>query len=265
MGGAAIGLGIVAGVAPINAAGNLASSKAKRSTQKALATVHRPLRDALLRGMESVQHYEEASISRFFRPNDYPPIAVYPQAQGGDDTYDRLLAGHFADYRLDVNGLVEHPLNLSLEDLRALPRQGQTTLHHCIQGWTSIGKWSGVPVRELLRLCRPLPGANYPVFWSFGFHEKPGGVRESTGSRYYEAIGLREGHFRETILAYGLNGETLPIQHGAPLRLRLETKLGFKMVEYVMAIEVVDDFAKVGGGMGGVREDEQQFDMGAEI
>ena len=149
-------------------------------------------------------------------------------------------------------------MSLSLDDLRAMPRQEQTTLHHCIQGWTSIGRWGGVPIREILDRCRPLPAAKYLVFRSFGMHEK-------SGKPYYECVAMEIGHHPQTILAYELNGEALPVQHGAPLRVRFETKLGFKMVKFLRAIEVVDDYRAVGDGMGGVREDEQQFDMGAEI
>jgi DMSO/TMAO reductase YedYZ molybdopterin-dependent catalytic subunit len=182
-----------------------------------------------------------------------------PPDHGSLGCYQRLLAGgNFADYRLEVSGLVQRPLSLSLAELRALPKQEQTTLHHCIQGWTSIGRWGGVPMREILDRCRPLPGARYLVFHSFGMHE-------DSGKPYYECVALKIGEHPQTILAYELNGEPLPVQHGAPVRVRFETKLGFKMVKFLRSIDVVDDYRKVGDGMGGAREDEQQFDMGAEI
>jgi methionine sulfoxide reductase catalytic subunit len=206
----------------------------------------------------SVQDWPEEAISPYFRVNGYPPISAYPQARGDDDTYERLMAGGFADYRLEVTGLVEHPLSLSLADLRAMPKQEQTTLHTCIQGWTSIGKWSGVPVREILARCRPKPGARFLAFRSFGMHEK-------SGAPYYECIDIGLGDFPQTMLAYELNREPLPLQHGAPLRLRVETKLGFKMVKFLRSIEVVADFREIGDGRGGVREDHQQYDMGAHI
>jgi DMSO/TMAO reductase YedYZ molybdopterin-dependent catalytic subunit len=168
------------------------------------------------------------------------------------------MAGGFADYRLRVVGMVDRPLELSIEDLRAMPRHEQTTLHHCIQGWTSIGRWGGVRVREVLDRCGVRPEARYMVFQSFGKHEK-------TGKPYYECLTLDMADNPQVILADELNGEPIPVQHGAPLRLRLETKLGFKMVKFLRSIELVDDIHKVGGGRGGVREDEQQYDMGAEI
>ncbi len=217
-----------------------------------------PIRDGLLHGLPSVQDYPESRISPYFRTNGYPPISAYPQAMGDDDTYERLMAGGFADYRLRVVGLVEHPLELSLDELRMLPRQEQTTLHHCIQGWTSIGRWGGVRIAEILSRCRVRPDARYLVFHSFGKHEK-------TGKPYYECATLDLAGHPQAILAFELNGEPLPVQHGAPVRVRLETKLGFKMVKYLRSIEVVADYRQIGDGQGGVREDAQQYDMGAEI
>ena len=217
-----------------------------------------PIRRATLKQLTLIQEYPESMISPFFRINGYPPISAYPQAQGEDPIYERLLAGQFADYQLEVTGLVEQRLSLSLHDLRAMPKHEQTTLHHCIQGWTSIGRCGGVHLEEILRRCRPLPEARYLVFHSFGMHEK-------SDKRYYECLDIRVGPDMQPMLAYELNGQPLPVQHGAPLRPRCETKLGFKMTKFLRAIEVVDDYRKVGDGMGGVREDEQQYDMGAEI
>ncbi|QEH34789.1 Sulfoxide reductase catalytic subunit YedY precursor [Aquisphaera giovannonii] len=256
--GAWLGLGIVAAVVAIHAAANHASARHRRATHRALAAVVDPVRRNTLHRLVSVQDYRESEVSPYFRLNGYPPIAAYPQAQGGDQTYERLLGGGFADYRLEVGGLVKCPLSLSLDDLRAMARQDQTTLHHCIQGWTSIGRWSGVPIGEVLDRCRPSPEARYLVFRSFGMHEY-------TGKPYYKCVAMEIGRHPQAILAYELNGERLPLQHGAPLRARFETKLGFKMVKFLRSIEVVDDYRRVGDGLGGSREDEQQFDMGAEI
>lgn len=256
--GAAVGVGIIAAVVLVHVTANLASARFKRTIHGALAAVVDPIREGLLHRLRSVQDYPESRISPYFRTNGYPPISAYPQARGDDDTYERLLAGGFVDYRLRVDGLVEHPLELSLDELRALPGQEQTTLHHCIQGWTSIGRWGGVRVGEVLDRCGLRPDARYLVFRSFGKHEK-------TGKAYYECVTLDLARHPQTILAYELNSEPLPVQHGAPLRLRLETKLGFKMVKYLRSIEVIADYHEVGEGRGGVREDEQQFDMGAEI
>ncbi len=253
-----LGLGIVALVAVVNVAANVVSLRRRRATHDTLARVVDPIRNALLHRSVSVQEWPEDRISAYFRVNGYPPISAYPQARGDDDTYERLLAGGFADYRLEVTGLVERPQSLSLADLRAMPKHEQTTLHTCIQGWTSIGRWGGVPLREVLARCRPAAEARFLAFRSFGRHEK-------SGAPYYECIDIALADLPQTILAYDLNGEALAPQHGAPLRLRVETKLGFKMVKFLRAIEVVADYRSVGEGRGGAREDHQQYDMGAQI
>ncbi len=256
--GAVIGTAIVAAILGVLALANLVSSKQRRATHWALSTVVDFVRRNTLHNLVSVQNYDESEISPHHRINGYPPIAAYPQAQGGDHTYEQLLANEFADYRLEITGLVETPLSLSLADLRAMPRQEQTTLHHCIQGWTSIGRWGR---RADARGARPLQAE--------ARGEVPG-VSLIRNARVFRQAVLRvrgDGHRPASANAPGrhLNGEPLPLQHGAPLRVRFETKLGFKMVKFLRRVEVVDDYRKIGGGMGGVREDEQQFDMGAEI
>jgi thiosulfate reductase cytochrome b subunit len=256
--GVTLGLGILAIVVLLHVAASYFSQKARRRVHVLLSYVVAPIREKLFHKLISAQEYPEKAISPYFRTNGYPPISAYPQAKGDDDAYERLLSNRFADYRLEVKGLVEHPHKFSLEELRALPKQEQTTLHNCIQGWTSVGRWGGVRLGEILTRCKPLPEARYLVFTSFGKHEK-------SGQTYYECVSLDLAKHPQTILAYELNGQELPIQNGAPLRVRLETKLGFKMVKYLRSIEVVADYRHVGDGMGGVREDKQQYDMGAEI
>lgn len=256
--GVGLGVAIIAAIVLFHVAANHLSAKHRRGTHWALSTVVDTVRRTTLHKLVAAQNYDESEVSPHFRLNGYPPIAAYPQAKGGDDTYERLLAGNFADYRLEICGIVERPLSLSLDDLRAMPFQEQTTLHHCIQGWTSIGRWGGVPLRAVLERCRPLHEAKYLAFHSFGLHEY-------SGKPYYECVAMKIGYDPQTILAHTLNGEALPVQHGAPVRVRFETKLGFKMVKFLRRIEVVDDYHKLGDGMGGVREDEEQFDMGAEI
>jgi methionine sulfoxide reductase catalytic subunit len=127
-----------------------------------------------------------------------------------------------------------------------------------IDGWTSVSRWAGVPLLEILDRCKPLPKARYLVFNSFAKHELSDHI-------YYECVSLDIGRHSLTILAYELNGQELPLQNGSPLSVRFETKLGFKMVKYLRSIELIEDYRKIGGGMGGIREDLQQFDMGAEI
>jgi methionine sulfoxide reductase catalytic subunit len=256
--GVGLGLGIITVVVLIHAAANFFSVKTPRRLYLLLSSLVDPIREKLLHNLCSAQHYPDSQISPYFRTNGYPPISSYPQAKGDDDTYERLLRNQFVEYRLEVKGLVEHPHKFSLEELRSMPKQEQTTLHNCIQGWTSVGRWGGVPMREILDRCKPLPQTRYLVFTSFAKHEKSDKI-------YYECVSLDVAYHPQTLLAYELNGQELPIQNGAPLRVRFETKLGFKMVKYLRSIEFIEDYRTIGGGLGGIREDMQEFDMGAEI
>jgi sulfoxide reductase catalytic subunit YedY len=133
----------------------------------------------------------------------------------------------------------------------------QITKHHCIQGWSAVGEWTGVAVAEVLDRCRPLPTARYLLFRGF---DEP-----VEGRFYYESIDLELARHPQTILAYAMNGESLPIPHGAPCRLRVETQLGFKMVKYLHSVELVEDYRKVGNGQGGYREDVQFYGSEASI
>jgi DMSO/TMAO reductase YedYZ molybdopterin-dependent catalytic subunit/thiosulfate reductase cytochrome b subunit len=254
--GALLGMGIVAGTVLVNVLANIASARRPRATHRALSRVVDPVLAHTLGPLRSSNTQSPRDVTPRLRVNGYPPISAYPQAKGDDDTYERLLAEGFREYHLEVRGLVKRPLRLSLDELRALPRRTQTTLHVCIQGWTGIGKWAGVPLAELLQRCEPLPDARYIVFHSFGMHEQ-------TGKPYYECIPLADGYDEQSLLAYELDDQTLPVEHGAPLRVRLEKRLGFKMVKYLRAIELVRDYREIGEGMGGVREDEQQYDKEA--
>ena len=236
--------------------------------------------------------YAEADISPWFKPNgtEDPP----------DKDYKALAKRNFADYRLEVGGLVETPLKLSLVELRKLPSRTQITRHDCVEGWSAIGQWTGVPLAELLNRARLKPEARYVVFHCADTMDQgddddagddteqgdapagnanPAMTKQSGGGeskrdaggqqadddsavsasepvRFYESIDLVDAFHPQTILAYELNEQTLPVANGAPLRLRLERNLGYKQAKYVMRIEVVDSFAHIGQGHGGYWEDQ---------
>jgi sulfoxide reductase catalytic subunit YedY len=162
---------------------------------------------------------------------------------------------------------VVSPLYLSLDDLRMLPKQTQITKHICIQGWSGVAEWGGVPVTEILQLCGPRPEAKYVIFTSYqhGKRSYPPGDKASQERPFYEAIDMGMAKHPQTILAYEMNGLPLPIPHGAPLRLRVETQLGYKMVKYLRSIELVADYTHLGEGQGGFREDVQFYGTSAEI
>ncbi len=159
----------------------------------------------------------------------------------------------FSDWRVTVGGLVEHPLSLSIADLRAMPFRTQITRHDCVEGWSCIGEWTGTPLRLVLAAARPRPEARYVMFYCA---DPMGGASPDAPNYYYESLDLLEAIHPQTILAYALNGATLPVEHGAPLRLRAERQLGYKMAKYLQRIELVTDFGKINGGRGGYWEDQ---------
>jgi DMSO/TMAO reductase YedYZ molybdopterin-dependent catalytic subunit/thiosulfate reductase cytochrome b subunit len=184
----------------------------------------------------------ENDISPYFWPNGTMPDS---------EEYAALLAEDFAGYRLRVDGLVEAPRTFSLADLKAMAKQEQITTHFCIQGWSGVAKWGGVPMRDILALVKPAPEARYAVFYSL--------ADGADGGRYYDVHTIANMRHALTILAYEMNGEPVGIVHGAPLRLRCENELGFKMVKWIAAIEFVADFADLGAGQGGYNEDHEFY------
>jgi DMSO/TMAO reductase YedYZ molybdopterin-dependent catalytic subunit len=187
------------------------------------------------------QEFTEADLSPTFRSNG--------TWQPATEAYQALAKNGFADWSLEVSGLVEAPARLTLAELRALPSRTQITRHDCVEGWSAIGKWTGVPLAEVLRLVRPKPEARYVVFHCAD-------PMDGTTGFYYESIDMDDAWHAQTILAYGLNDATLPIANGAPIRVRVERQLGYKMAKYIMRIELVDSFAHIAGGQGGYWEDQ---------
>ncbi|WP_299651976.1 molybdopterin-binding protein [uncultured Tateyamaria sp.] len=187
--------------------------------------------------------YSAADIRQPQRPNG----VTNPQ----DDAYLALKSTDFADYRLEVGGMVHQPLSLSLAQMRTMPVRRQITRHDCVEGWSCIADWTGVPLAYVLSVAGVRSEARYVLFHCFDTIE-----RSLSGTvRYYETIDLVDARHPQTILAWGMNGAALPVPNGAPLRVRVERQLGYKMAKYIRAIELVDDFSAVGRGRGGYWED----------
>jgi len=184
------------------------------------------------------QEFSEADLSPDFRSNGT-----------SNDDYQRLAKDQFRDWTLKVEGLVRTPTQVSLAQLRTMKARTQITRHDCVEGWSAIGKWTGAQLSEVLALAQPQPTARYVVFHCAD-------AMDNDGNRYYESIDLDEAHHPQTILAYELNGEALPIKNGAPIRVRIERQLGYKMAKYIMRIELVADLKGIGGGNGGYWEDQ---------
>ncbi len=230
----------------------------RRGMQHALGVLVDPVRRALLHQTVSKQLYKQSDISPYFWVNGYPPDT---------EEYQELAEHSFVNWRLEVGGLVTNPLCLSLADLRMLPKQTQITKHICIQGWSGVAEWGGVSLTEILSRCEPQPEAKYVIFTSYqhGKRSYPPGDKASQERPFYEALDMGMAKHPQTILAYEMNGSPLPIPHGAPLRLRVETQLGYKMVKYLRSIEFVADYTHIGEGQGGFREDVQYYGTSAEI
>ena len=197
----------------------------------------------LIGGDSLAQEFAEADIRQPMRPNG----VTAPD----DAAYRALATADFADYRLEVGGLVEKTLSLSLAELMAMPSRAQITRHDCVEGWSCIAKWTGVPLAYVLDQAGARPQARFVVFRCLDTIE-----RSLSGEvKYYESIDMIDARHPQTILAYGMNGARLPIENGAPVRLRVERQLGYKMAKYVRAIDLVDDLKPFGWGKGGYWED----------
>jgi DMSO/TMAO reductase YedYZ molybdopterin-dependent catalytic subunit len=186
------------------------------------------------------KEYSETDISPVFPANG--------NIDPGTADYAEIARNNFAGWDLLIDGLVAAPMLVSLAAIKIMPSRTQITRHDCVEGWSAIGKWTGVPLGDLLRLVRPLPGARFAVFHCADVDDE--------GVPYYESMALADCYHPQTILAYELNGKPLDVPHGAPLRLRFERQLGYKQAKYVERVELVDSLTDIGGGKGGYWEDQ---------
>ena len=188
--------------------------------------------------------YTEQDISPRFWPNGKMPDR---------EDWKQLAKGGFQEYKLKVGGLVDNPVELSLEDIEKLGKIEDITMHHCIQGWSGISKWGGIPMKSLVELVRPKPNAKAVAFYSFGGSLYSG--------FYYGTQSLENVLKAKCLLAAEMNGKPLTEVYGAPLRLRVENHLGYTIVKWIERIEFVESEKQLGKGEGGMNEDEEYFDL----
>jgi DMSO/TMAO reductase YedYZ molybdopterin-dependent catalytic subunit len=193
------------------------------------------------------RYYTREDISPYFWLNGKLPDS--PE-------WKKLAENGFKNYRLKVGGLVNNPVELSLEELMKMGGEQNITMHHCIQGWTGIAEWGGVPMKKIIDLVKPFPSVTTVAFYSFG-EGLYGGV-------YYDTHTLDNCLKPQSILAWEMNYEPLPVMHGAPLRLRVENQLGYKMVKWISKIEFVESSKVLGKGFGGKNEDDEYYDLLAD-
>jgi len=215
-----------------------------RGLQHALKSVTYPMQLLTLNRLSPEQKYSEDKISPYFWPNGKMPVR---------EDWRRMAENEFQDFRLRVGGLVENPAELSLADLERLGMIEHITMHHCIQGWSGIAKWGGLPMEKLIELVRPKPQAKVVAFFSFG--------EALYGGPYYDTQSLESVLKPQCLLATHMNGSRLPQVYGAPLRLRVENQLGYKMVKWIERVEFIASEKQLGKGEGGKNEDDEYFDL----
>ena len=192
------------------------------------------------------------NLAREFAPSEIrQPMRPNGITDPQDEDYRTLAAANFETYRLEVNGLVDRPASFSLAEIRNMPARTQITRHDCVEGWSCIAQWTGAPLHLILDQVGVKPQARFVVFSCFDTMENG-----FTGPiRYYESIDLLDARHPQTILAYGMNGAALPVANGAPIRVRVERQLGYKMAKYIRAITLADSLSTFGDGGGGYWED----------
>jgi DMSO/TMAO reductase YedYZ molybdopterin-dependent catalytic subunit len=239
LGAGALGTGLVlAGCDRLN------QSSRFRSILESAETLHRRSQ-RLVGGHEPLaREFSEREMSPVFRANGSRDVA--------DAGYQMHVQQGFAQWALAVDGLVRRPLALPLAALMALPQRVQITRHDCVEGWSAIGKWQGPQLSRVLDMAGLLPAARYVVFHCADHYG--GGAMP-----YYESIDQVDAYHPQTILAWRMNDRPLPVDHGAPLRLRVERQLGYKHAKYVMRIEARASLAGLYGGKGGFWEDDADY------
>jgi DMSO/TMAO reductase YedYZ molybdopterin-dependent catalytic subunit len=235
-------LGAASGLA-LSGCNKLAQSPAVNSTLEQAEGLTRAVQRLLLGRHALAPEYSASDISTAFRANG----TIDP----GTDEYNRHVETGFADWRLTVGGLVENPLELSLGDLRRIASRTQITRHDCVEGWSCIAKWGGARLSVVLQQARLKSNARYIAFYCADSLE----LTSDGSGQYYETIDLVDALHPQTLLAYDMNDRPLTVRHGAPLRLRVERQLGYKMAKYIMRLEAIESFRGIARGKGGYWED----------
>jgi methionine sulfoxide reductase catalytic subunit len=215
-----------------------------RGLQHAQKAITEPLKLLTLDRLIPRKHYTKEQISVHFWPNGKMPVR---------EDWKQLAAAGFKSYKLKVSGMVDNPVELSIDEMKALGDEESITMHHCIQGWSGIAQWRGISMRKLIELVKPKPYAKVIAFYSFG-GSLYGGV-------YYDTQQIYNAMKPGCLLAFEMNGKPLPAVYGAPLRLRVEDQLGYKMVKWIERIEFVESEKLLGEGEGGKNEDDEYFDL----
>lgn len=239
----------------VGASGLLLSGCEKITTAPSVRKVLTFGEKAMLSGQRLVTD-RNALAPEFTRADLSPRFRMNGNRMPASAEYQAHMANGFADWKLQIGGKVARPLSLSLAQLKAAPQRTQITRHDCVEGWSAIGEWTGVPLALLLRQAQISQSAQYVIFHC---------ADDFSGTPYYESIDMIDALHPQTILAHTMNRQPLPVGHGAPIRLRVERALGYKQAKYVMKIEAVETLAGIHGGGGGYWEDHSGYQWFAGI
>ncbi len=242
--------GVLAGIGMLflGACSKVADTKIGGSLLSASEKWHMGIHRSLSDRMALAREYTRAERSPTFRGNGSVTVDT-PQ-------YEAAVEAGFSDWKLEVGGLVERPLSLSMDDIRALPQRTQITRHDCVEGWSAIGEWTGPQLSQILDAAGVKDAAKFVVFRC---------ADTLAGRRYYESVDMVDAYHPQTIIAHMLNEEPLPVKNGAPLRMRIERQLGYKHAKYLTGIELVDSLDDIGDGEGGYWEDRSGYQWYAGI
>jgi len=172
------------------------------------------------------REFPQSKISRPALANEMPQL---------NDAYKRLQVRGFADWRVAVDGMVERPASFSLAQLKSYPSRRQITMLQCEEGWSYIAEWIGVPLAQVLDAAGARPKARYVVYFSID-------------PDWWDSIDMADALHPQTFLAYGMNGEELPVGNGGPVRMRLPRQLGYKSVKFITRLTVTDSLKGFGKG-----------------
>ena len=239
-----VGIAIVLFVIGFNLLAHWISWRKPRTLQFLEKRINESIWSKTINKFKPRKYYTKKDISPYFWPNGKKPDSK---------DWKDLVANDFKDYKLKISGLVDNPVELSLEELKKMSKEETITMHTCIQGFTGIAEWGGIPISKIIELVKPHPEVTTVAFYSFG--------EGLYGGTYYDTHTLDNCMKPQSILAWEMNYEPLPIEHGAPLRLRVENQLGYKMVKWISSIEFVETHKTLGKGFGGKNEDDEYFDL----
>lgn len=176
------------------------------------------------------------SMAREFDRSQISKVAPVNGKAPKTEPYQSMLANGFKDWRLKVDGMVARPGSFSLAELKSLPSRTQITHQACEEGWSFIAEWTGLPLAQFLEHVGIHPDARFVFFF--------------TMDDWWDSLDMDDALHPQTLLAYAMNGPEMPVDHGAPLRVKVPRQLGYKSLKYLSRITVTNTAEGIGDGLG---------------